>query len=809
MAWIQDLKHTLRRLIASPGVVAAAVLSVGLGIAANATVFSMVSRFVLRPAPAVGNPSTLMAIHTTYQGECCNAFAWPNFVDVREQDNSFSGMAAYHELVPASIGGGGEPERVWGQATTANFFDVVQLRMTVGRGFASDEENAQVIVLGHRLWQRRFGADLKIVGQTVTLSGRPYTVIGVAPPLFRGLDLILDCEFWVPLHNVDALAPKTSNYTSRDYHWVQVVGRFKPAVSNAQASAELEVIARRMAQAHPESERDGGFRFEQAGSLPPRDRNVVLGFLSALSVIVLLVLGIACANVANLLLAQASGRQKELAVRAALGATRGQLLRQLLTESLLLALSGGLFGVCLSLAATRGLSAFHFPAPVPLDLNVSLDWRVLAYAFALSIVAGLVFGLASAWVASRPIISNALKGEQLLERPGSRLNLRNVLVVAQITMSLILLCATGLFLRSLQSAASIDVGFRSNGILMMSVDPRLNGYSPERTAQFVDQLQERVKTLPGVVSAAWTDTVPLSGGNRSDGLYSESRGNPDDSVTTELYMATAGYFETIGTPRIAGRDFASENPAGPKVAIVNEEFVRKVFPKENPIGQRVSGGGATYEIIGVVKNVKSRTLGENQRPVLYRSLEQTVATDPALMGYTILVRTASDSAGIAGAVRGAIRAADPNIAIFNFLTMNEHLRDALFLPRLAGTLFGVFGGIGLLLAAIGLYGVMSYSVGKRTKEIGIRLALGAEVGGVQRLMIRQGMILTVIGLMLGLPAAFAAAKLARSILYGVQPHDLATFTFVPLFLAVVTLLACWIPSRRAATVDPLVALRYE
>jgi predicted permease len=784
-------------------------VSVGLGIAANATIFSMVSRFVLSPAP-VGDPNTLVALHTTTRGECCNHFSWPLFSDLREQAKSFSGVSAYHDLLPASIGGHGEPERVWGQAATSNYFNVAQLGMTLGRGFTSEEERVPVIVLGHRLWQRRFGGDPSIVNKTILLSGNQFTVVGVAPPAFRGIDLPLDPEFWVPLGNLDQLLPKTSNYESRDYHWLAVVGRLGPGVTRAQAAAELGVLAQRFAQAHAESEKDGGFRFETAGSLSPRDKAAVMIFLGALTVVVLLVLCIACANVANLLLAQASGRQREMAVRLAVGATRGQLMRQMLTESVMLAIGGGLLGVVLSLWATRALSTFQTPAPVPLDLSLNVDWRVLLYTFAVSVGSGLLFGLAPAWAASRTILSSALKGEDMLARPGRRWTLRNVLVVAQIAMSLVLLCATGLFLRSFESAAGIDIGFRSQGLLMMSVDPREHGYTAERTVQLLGQLRERVAALPGVRSAACTDVAPLSLGNRSDGFSVEGRPETlDSNSTVDLYMATAGYFDTMGISRIAGRDFANGGAAAPRVAVVNEAFVRQLFKNENPIGQRVSGGGVSYQIIGIVRNAKSRTLGEQQRPVLYRSLAQSVGSDPSFLGYTVVVRSAGDTAGLASAVRGEIRALEPALAVFNIETMEEHLRGALFLPRLAGTLFGVFGVVGLLLAAVGLYGVMSYSVSRRTREIGIRMALGAQPAGVKRLIVWQGMVLTLIAVVLGWGAAFAVTNLFTSILYGVRPHDLLTFTVVPVFLAGVAFLACWIPSRQAARVDPLVALRYE
>jgi predicted permease len=805
----QDLTYTLRRLFKSPGFVLAVVVSIGLGIAANSTIFSMVSRFVLRPAP-VANPAALLAVYTTHDGEqCCNNFSWPLYKDVQGQAESFSGVAAYYELLPASIGGNGEPERVWGQSVTSNFFDVVQTRITLGRGFLSSEEPLPVIVLGQRLWQRRFASDPAILGKSITLSGHPFTVVGVSAPGFHGLDLILDPEFWIPLGNVEQLAPDVPSRSSRAFHWLAVVGRLNAGVTQSQATAELSVIAQRFAKTYPDTDKGGGFRLERAGSLPPRDKSTVLLFLAALSVVVLLVLAIACGNVANLLLVQAASRQREMAVRVALGATRGQLLRQMLVESVLLALGGGVLGTLLSLWATSALSAFHVPAPVPLDLSVSVDWRVLFYIFGLSVGAGLLFGVIPGWVASRPLLTSALKGEDALVRPGRRFTLRNVLVVSQIAMSLVLLCATGLFLRSLEHAAAIDIGFRGRGVLIMSVDPRVHGYSPERTTQFLTQLRENVGAIPGVISAAATDSVPLAGGHRSDDFHAEGQSASILDTSVELYMATPGYFETMGISRIAGRDFSNDTGNGPKVAIVNQAFVDHFFSGENPIGRRVTGGSVTYQIIGVVRNIKARTLGEGTRPVLFRSLAQSTASDPSYLGYALLVHSAGDSAAIANAVRREIHNLDPNMAVFNVETMEEHLRAALFLPRLAGALFGIFGLIGLSLATIGLYGVMSYSVNRRTREIGIRIALGAQLGAVQRLIVRQGMMLTAVAIMIGLPAALLGAKLLSSFLYGVRPRDLATFTVLPVFLAVVALLACWIPARRAARVDPQAALRCE
>jgi predicted permease len=430
---VRNVNFAFRTMRKAPLFAFVTILTLGLGIGANATIFSVISRFVLRHPP-VGDPATLIALHTTQGGgQCCNNFSWLLYNDVREQAKSFSGVTAYYDLLPASIGGSGEPERVWGQAVTANFFDVARLAMAVGRGFTPEEEHLPALVLSHRLWQRRFGADPAIAGKSVRLSGRLYSVVGVAPSGFRGLDIILDAQFWVPLDNIDQLLPNTANRTSRNYHWIAVAGRLAPGVTPPQAAAELEVLGRRFAKAFPESvpaaDRDTGFRMEMAGSLPPRDRTTVMMFLVGLSAVALLVLCIACANVANLSLAQASGRQREMAVRLALGATRGHLLRQMLTESVLLSLAGGVFGVALSLWATHALAAFRLAAPVPLDLSVSVNSTVLLYAFVLSAGAGILFGLAPAWSVARPVSVSTLKGEDILARPGRMWSLRNILVV--------------------------------------------------------------------------------------------------------------------------------------------------------------------------------------------------------------------------------------------------------------------------------------------------------------------------------------------------------------------------------------------
>jgi predicted permease len=809
LPWLEtlvgDLAYSLRRLTKHPAVAAIAVLSIGLGIGANATIFSMVSRFVLRPAP-VGDPSTLLAI----QRGGDNELSWPLYNDLREQTKSFSAVAAYFPLVPASIGGRGEPERLFGQAVSANLFDAAELRMMRGRGFTNNEEKQPVVVLGAGLWHRRFHDDPAIVGEKVTLSGQIFTVVGVAPAGFHGIDQILEAEFWVPLGSVDRFVPNLPKGPDRSANWLLVLGRLRPGTTRSLAAAELKALAEHLARNYPNTDKDKPFLFVQANSLPPEEQNALLIFLTALSVVALLVLAIAGSNVANLLFAQASGRQREMAVRLALGATRGRLQRQMLVESVLLGLGGGVLGVLLSLWATRALSAIQLPIPIPVDMRIQVDWRVVVFSFGLSILSGLLLGAAPAWTAAHPLLGSALKGEDALARPGRRWTLRNLLTIAQIAMLMILLSMTGLFLRSLETAASIELGFRPQDLLSMSVDPRLNGYTPERTVEFLDQLRGRTAVLPGVLSAVWTDHTPLSMATNEEMFHvggGPTSGKNDPVVN--LIMVTPGYFETLGIPRVAGRDFGGETASGSKTAVVNRAFVERVFAGKDPIGQQVTGGGVTYQIVGVVANVKTTTLGEELTPVLYRSLQQNIGAEPPLLGYTLVVHTAGHPAAMGKAVRQQIYALDRSMAVFNEETMEEHVHSAFFLPRLAAMLFGVFGCIGLVLATVGLYGVMSYAVSRRTREIGIRMAMGAQPGTVERLVLRQGLVLTLIAVALGWPAAWMLSKLAASFLYGIHPHDPLTFAVVPPFLTAVALVACWFPAQRAASIEPMQALRAE
>ena len=807
----RDLRRVLRRLERSPSAVLTVMISLGLGIAANVFIFTAVNKLLLQEPP-VGHPTTLLNIYSIYDhGQRTGPSSLATFNDLREEAKSFSGVAAYNNFLPATIAGPGEPERVWGQSATTNFFDVAELPMALGRGFHSGEDQSPVIVLSYGLWRRHFGGDPAILGKTVPLSGKIFTVIGVTMPGFRGIHRLANIEFWVPQGEREQLAADKVN--GMDLHnlvLLDVVARLKPGVSRTQAQVELDALARRFATAYPKEDEGLGFHTEQAGRMLPSARAHFETFLTALTVVALLVLCIAGSNVANLLLARAAARHREMAVRIALGATRFQLIRPMLLESTLMALSGGVFGVVLSVAGPRGLSAFHLPAAFPVDLSLTMGWRVILYAFLLSVGTGMLCGVAPALTASRPAVPNSLKGESTLQRPGRAWTLRNVLVMLQISLCLILLCTTGLFLRSLRKSAEADPGFQKRGVLMMSIDPVHNGYTAQQTPLLLKRLGERTAELPGVNSVAWTDHIPLSFyGQKSEFHTAAKEANAGHDPLAEIYQVSSGYFETIGIPWIAGRDFNTVDPGAPKQAVVNEAFARTILGGSRAVGERVTGEKTTYEIVGVVKDAKSQTLDEVDEPILYRSLEQNIGLAAPAFGFSLLVHYEGNAAELRTAVRNEIHTLNPQLAIFNEKTIEEHLSDALILPRVSAAMFGFFGLAGLLLAAVGLYGVMSYSVSSRTSEIGIRLALGATRSGVQRLIVRQGVLLSCIAMGIGLPLAWAASRVVAGVLYGIAPHDWITFTTVPAFLAAVTLLACWIPARRAATVEPQTALRHE
>jgi predicted permease len=667
-----------------------------------------------------------------------------------------------------------------------------------------------VVVLGHGLWRRRFAADPGILGKTVILNNLRYTVVGVAPAGFHGTVRGILPEFWVPLSMAgQIMSGMTAARDARGSHWLIVDARLKPGVSREQALAAVNVIKKRLDATYNKGEKNlQPVSLTVAGALPGDASKFALSLMAILVIVVGLVLMIACANVANLLLARASVRQKEIAVRLAIGASRARIICQLLTESILLSTLGAAAGFLLAVVAVRPISRFELPLPLPIDLNFTPDARVFAFPAALSVLTGILFGLAPALRATRPDLVATLKDQGGPTGSLRQFGLRNMLVVAQVALSLVLLVGSSLFLRSLQSASSIDLGLHPENVLLMGVDPKLHGYSPEKTKQFLGQLRQRVSALPGVTSVSFLDTVPLSIGGSNAGVRTEGGKAGPQKTFADVYNVGSRFFETMGIPLSRGRDF-NPHPGAEKIAIINENLAKYLFAGEDPIGRQLRMDGDAYQIIGIAKNSKSRTLGERPTPIIYVPLEQHPERADSLFGISILVKTAVGPRTMIRAVRAQVAELDPNLAVFNIEGMQEHVNKALLIPKLSAVLLGVFGAVGLVLATVGLYGVLSYSVRRRTREIGIRMALGAHAGGVLRMVVRQGLLLACVGLAIGLGISVALWRFAASFLYGISATDSVTFIGVPLVLLAVAFVAALLPARRASRVDPMEALRYE
>jgi predicted permease len=809
---LQDLRYGFRTLVKAPGLTAIIVVSIALGIGANATVFSVANGLLWGVLP-VKDPGRLVIFS---EGE---SFSHPNYLDYRAQTSQvFEGVAAHFPFIPASVGGTGEPERIWGQVVSGNYFSLLGVQPVLGRGITPDEDQVlgrdPVVVLSHALWQRRFGGDREILGRTIVLNGQSYTVVGIAPAGFYGTDHGIVSEFWVPLAMAEKIMPdlaKDDARTHRDNQWLLLNARLKPGVTRAQATAAVNVIKRRIDDTYfkDQKEHHPPITLNPAGGLIGASQTPALSLMAVLMVVVGLVLMVACANVANLLLARAQGRQKEIAIRLAVGAGRRRLIRQLLTESVLLALAGAGAGFLLAALVARALSRFELPLPFPIVFDFSVDLRVAAFTAGLSIVTAVLFGLAPALRATRPDLVASLKNEStIFGRPG-RFGLRNALVVVQVALSLVLLASAGLFLRSLRNASSIDIGMKPDHLLLMAVDPKLHQYSHEKTQQFLDQLRERVSALPGVRSVSFVDSLPLSIGGTSYGFKAPAaQGRAEQDVNADVYSVGSEYFQTMGIPLVRGHEFTRQERDQPSL-IINETMAQRAFGKEDPLGRQMISEKIPYTIIGVARNSKSRSLGEEPPNCAYLFVEAAPEKVFSFFGISIVVKTTGNPLGLVQPVRAQIASLDPNMAVFNTETMQEHVDKSFLLPRISATLLGVFGAVGLTLAAIGLYGVMSYAVRSRTREIGIRMALGAEPRGVMAMVLRQGLSLTALGLTIGLAIALALGRFTASLLYGISGTDLVTFIAVPAILLVVAVLAIVLPAFRAAHVEPTMALRYE
>ena len=670
-----------------------------------------------------------------------------------------------------------------------------------------------MVVLSHQLWRSRFGSDRAIVGRSIELNGRKVTVLGVTGPDFRGTELMFFSDFWLPFSMLDSLADVGmggNRLQDRGSQWLMAAGRLRDGVSAETAAAEIEVIGRRLSNAYPATNKDRAFHVERAGQVNPGVRKMVVVFFLMLLGVAILVLCTACANVANLLLARASARQREIATRLAIGAGRGRLVRQLLTESVMLALLGGIAGYAIAQLGATNIGRSRIPISLPVDLTVSLDYRVMLFCMALSALTGVVFGLVPALRATRPNLTGALKDERASLGQSRRFGLRNLLVVAQVAICMVLLVCSGLFLRSLYSARNIDTGIAHRNLLLMAFDPSLNRYSPSETRRTVDAILEGARALPGVESASLSSGVPLNMEGTQNAFVPVDRiaGDEKNPILADIYSIAPRFFETFGIRMIDGEDFRPGVPSE-DIAIVNQALADKAFPKRNPIGQRISYLGRTVRITGLVATTKSRTIGEDPRPCLYFPIARDLRGNDSLTGMTLVLRTRGNPAGYAPLLRQMFRDIDPALALFDVRTMDTQISKALFLPRAAAFLFGLAGFMGLLISTVGIYGVISFAVAQRTKEIGIRLALGARRGQVLGMIVKQGLVLTAIGSAVGLGLSLALARMAASLLYGVRPTDSVTFLLVPLLLLLVALVACLVPARRAASLDPIRALRYE
>jgi len=815
----RDVRYGARMLANSPGFTLIVVLTLALGIGANGTIFSLVNALLLRPLP-VDKPDQLTAVYTSdFSSGDYGGSSYPDYVDFRDRNDVLEGLVAYQPR-PFSLSVNNVTERAFGEVVSGNYFSVLGVKLALGRGFLPEEDRVPgthpVVVISHQLWRGRYGGDPGVIGRSLTLNGHPFTIVGVAAENYSGLIRGIGETLWVPAMMTDQVSPGRRSLTSRgDRGWL-LMGRLREGVTIGQARAAFRLIAEHLYRAWPrewanirQESRAISLLPESEARVMPQFRLPLALFMALLMAVVGLVLLISCANVANLLLARAAGRRKEIAVRLSLGAGRGRLIRQLLTESLLLAAAGGAAGLLLAVWGADLLMAFKPPVEFPIAIDVSLDWRVFGFTLGASLVTGLLFGLAPALTASRPDLVAALKDGA---GGAGRGRLRGALVVAQVALSLLLLICSGLCLRSLRNAGAIDPGFDADDLLALSMDLGLQGYDEAAGRNFSRQLLERVRALPGVESASLAEYLPLGMGGSRRGITIEGyTPRPGESTEVGSSAVAPGYVETLRIPLLRGRAFGAEDrPGAPGVVMVNEAFARRYWPGQDPIGKRIemginnSNGAPRLTVVGVVKDGKYVTLGEEVTPFFYLNLAQRYEAAP-----TLVVRTRGNPFDDLAAVRREVGALDRHLPLYDVKTVRQHLGLALLPARLAGSALGVFGLMALVLAAAGIYGVMSCAVAQRTREIGIRMALGARVVDVLKLIVRQGMRLVVIGLVIGLLAAMALTRVMASLLYGVSATDPLTFTLIAALLTVVALLACWVPARRAAKVDPLVALRRE
>jgi putative ABC transport system permease protein len=814
---MNDVRFGFRMLFKKPGFTLVAVLTLALGIGANSTIFSLVNAVLLRPLP-VEEPDRVVSVYATFQDQTRSSrFSYPNYLDYRDRSESLAGLAA-QTSTPLTLGLADGSEPVLGQIVSGNFFTLLGVRARLGRVFTQEEDRAgaeRVVVVSHSFHQRRFPAEPDLIGKTIYLNGDPFTVVGVIGKDFTGTSIGPFIDVWVPMM-------QTGNWIGPDWAEdraaarLQMIGRLKPGVSRDEAQANMATLAAQLAEQFPETDKAQGVALTQASLIEGRRRTAVAAFLTILLAVVGFVLLIACANVANLLLVRALGRRREMAIKLALGASRFRLMRQFMTESLLLALMGGAAGLLISLWVGNLLHNFNPLPTFPIQFDLSADGRVIGFSLVASVATGLILGIIPALRGTRPDLISALKDETSSATGGSsKSRLRNSFVVAQIAISLLLLIGATLLLRSLQNAQAIDPGFRAENVFAMDFDLDLKGYGEEKGRQFYALMVERMGALPGVESAALANRAPLDISTPMTGVMVEGYQPPPGMAATPIsfYRVGPGYFETMAIPLVSGRDFTErDGKQSPQVVIINQQMARRYWPDENPIGKRFRLAAQparrlperTVEVVGVAKDSKYRTLSEEETPHIYLPFLQDYEA-----GMTLLVRAAGDTRQMMRAVRGELQTLDKDPQAFFARTMHEHMSVVLAPGQIAATLLAVFGLVALALATIGIYGVMAYSVTERTREIGVRMALGAKPSDIFKLVIGDGMLLSAAGTLIGLAAAFALTRFLASLLVGVSATDPITFAAIPVLFTMVALLACYLPARRATRVDPLAALKHE
>jgi predicted permease len=823
----RDLRYAARSLRRSPLFVAVAAITLAFGIGVNATIFTFVNALLLRPLP-VERPEELVSVFTSWPEERYATSSYPDYLDLSAQNDAFAGLFG-HSMAIASLQREGQSEMVIGELVTGTYFEVLGVDAERGRTLlAADDADVgapRVVVLGHGLWQRRFGGDPGVVGRAVRLSGESYEVVGVAPADFPGLTPGLAADFWAPAVRAGDLEPAgqinavhgdpgRTSLDRRGYRWLWIKARLRPGVDPAAAEAQVATVMSRLAAEHPVTNRERGAVVLPAADVRFHpDVDAVLGPAAAVLLgVVGLVLLIVCANLANMLLSRAQGRRREIAIRLALGAGRGRLVRQLLAEGFLLSTLGGVLALAMAWWTTRLLLVYQPPIPFSLSLDMGVDARVAVFTALLALCSTLVFGLVPALQASRPELVPALKEGSGVSPGASRFfNLKNALVMVQVAVSLVLLIAAALLGRGLAAARSIDVGFAPERVAAVLINLEMHGYDRDQAGVFFRTLRERVAAMPGVESAAVARRVPFDLNLHNQAIYPETLdlGAEDPGFATDVTWVDPEYFDTVGVSLLRGRPFITSDVVGtPRVAVVNAAMARRHWGGVDVIGQRFRVGGIDaepYEIVGVAADHKVRTVGEEPRPFVHFARAQT----PVAHGY-LLARSATGDAGwLTAELRRAALEMDPNLAFAETTTLAGLMAVSLYPVRMGATLLGVFGVLALVLASVGLYGVIAYSVGRRDREIGLRIAMGARPRDVVGLVLRGGMAVVAAGMVAGLALAAGLSRFLSGVLYGTSAVDPLAFGAAALALLAVALLANYLPAARASRLDPLVALRQE